>query len=46
VGGSGRPGLLGAIGSTPVERLGPGARVATTNIDSGPKYPARGLELV
>ena len=26
------------------ERLGPGARVATTNIDSGLKYLARGLE--
>jgi cysteine synthase A len=28
------------------QRLGPGARVATTNIDSGLKYLARGLELV
>ena len=28
-----------------VERLGPGSRVATTNIDSGLKYLARGLEL-
>jgi cysteine synthase A len=27
------------------ERLGPGARVATTNVDSGLKYLARGLEL-
>jgi cysteine synthase len=27
------------------ERLGPGARVATTNVDSGLKYLTRGLEL-
>jgi cysteine synthase len=27
------------------QRLGPGARVATTNVDSGLKYLARGLEL-
>ena len=27
------------------ERLGPGARVATTNVDSGLKYLVRGLEL-
>jgi cysteine synthase len=27
------------------ERLGPGARVATTNVDSGLKYLARGLDL-
>jgi cysteine synthase A len=28
------------------QRLGPGARVATTNIDSGLKYLSRGLDLV
>ena len=27
------------------ERLGPGSRVATLNVDSGLKYLARGLEL-
>jgi cysteine synthase len=27
------------------ERLGPDARVATTNVDSGPKYLVRGLDL-